>query len=234
MWIFAKTGFVSIVQDYNSDGSKLLVRARVREDLENFLLVTATTSLLEILETPESDYRYRVSMPKYEARNIVEILVAQIDYTNFKNKVHDGTIRDDVYGAVWASVGCLQPGGPYGSQLPSRQSVGGSLGKEEDDWEDDEEDDWDDDDQDWDDDEELIEDEPVRSEPQPSLPPAVMELIGPALIEGIRPLAIRADLTCSNDEHLYDLFAVAFPDIDPDDFENWEQVINEASKRFPK
>jgi hypothetical protein len=109
MWIFCKSGFVSIVRHKVWPG-KLLVRARVRADLENFVHlldeIGKTTHAIEEIE--KADYRFRtVATPRLVAAAVAQI-VADIDYPNFKNAVHGDHNRDGAYLRVWSAMHELQ------------------------------------------------------------------------------------------------------------------------------
>lgn len=110
MWIFAKTGFVSIVE-HNQLPQLLLVRARVRMDLVNFVrhCPDSKRAIKRIKKKPDHDYAYRVSLDRRFVVTAISELVASINYTNFKEEVHEGSIRDDVYMGVWSETRRLDP-----------------------------------------------------------------------------------------------------------------------------
>jgi hypothetical protein len=109
MWIFSKAGFVSIVR-HKSQPGKLIVRARVREDLERFakLLDEITGEPHAIRETPSRDYRFRTVATKQAVAQVLARQVTEIDYTNFKDAVHGDPQRDDAYMDVWSAMHRLQ------------------------------------------------------------------------------------------------------------------------------
>lgn len=109
MWIFCKSGFVSIVRHRLWPG-KLLVRARVRCDLENFvhLLDEIGDTKHAIKETKNADYRFRTVASQRLVGEAVARIVADIDYPNFKNAVHGEPNRDRAYMRVWAAMHDLQ------------------------------------------------------------------------------------------------------------------------------
>jgi len=112
MWVICARGFYSVVENRNRAG-ELLVRARVREDLE------ALRDLLpgvDVEETPERDYRFRVSVPHEDWALAVAELAREIDYPNFKDAVAErqGRERAHVYSGVWGTLLALQQGGRYG------------------------------------------------------------------------------------------------------------------------
>ena len=109
MWIFSRTGFVSIVA-HKSQPGKLVVRARVREDLEQFakLLDDITGEGHAVTETPGRDYRFRTTATKDAVAQALARQVADLDYTNFKDAVHGDPQRDSTYLDVWGAMHRLQ------------------------------------------------------------------------------------------------------------------------------
>ena len=93
MWIFLSDSFLSVVQ-HKGDPSKLLVRARLKGDIERALPGVVAE------ETPIADYRYRATVPREKFAARLAALADAIDYTNFKNSVSDPT-RKDAYMTVW-------------------------------------------------------------------------------------------------------------------------------------
>ena len=106
MWLVTTRGFYSIVEDFR-DREGLLVRARVREDLE---ALADLVPGLEVEETPERDYGFRASVTREVWASAVAQLAREIDYPNFKNAVAErqGVDRAHVYGDVWATLLELQ------------------------------------------------------------------------------------------------------------------------------
>jgi len=101
MWLFCKSGFFSAVQHAQKPGV-IHLRARFKGDLER--LFAAHGVKARITETPMRDYRYRADLKKADWTRIVAAEADAIDYTNFKNAVHDGTIRDRAYMNVWCDM----------------------------------------------------------------------------------------------------------------------------------
>jgi len=94
MWVFSKFGFFSAVCARQGDGGhgnpvdpgRIMVRARLREHLES--LVAAFPEELagvEIVQTPSTDYRYRVFVAKPVWAQVMAALVNDVDYDNFKD-----------------------------------------------------------------------------------------------------------------------------------------------------
>jgi hypothetical protein len=105
VWVFSRTGFVSIVEHKTVPG-KLIVRARVREDLEQFakLLDDITGEGHAVRETPSHDYRFRTTATKDAAAQALARQVTDLDYMNFKDAVHGDPQRDDAYLSPLANV----------------------------------------------------------------------------------------------------------------------------------
>lgn len=89
------------------DPETVLVRARVREDLEG---LHDLIDGLEVIETRERDYRWRAVVSRTAWSAALVRLAAEIDYPNFKDEVarRQGRKRADVYHGVWATLLGLQ------------------------------------------------------------------------------------------------------------------------------
>ena len=96
MWIFMSNSFLSIVQDKN-DRTKLLVRARVKGDIENVFPDA------NVYSEAGSDYKFRAKIDAVEVARAICFQVADIDYTNFKNSVPDKQ-RARAYTRVWTDM----------------------------------------------------------------------------------------------------------------------------------
>ncbi len=103
MWTFTKIGFFSVVED-RDDQTKVLIRARVREDLE---ALTKQLKLLPgnsrrgrtIYHTPNADYPFRIYTRKKDWADWLHChVLVELDYDNFKNTVPE---RMSVYHEVW-------------------------------------------------------------------------------------------------------------------------------------
>ncbi len=86
MWLFLIDGFFSVVRD-RADPKKLLVRARRREHLETHFPGH------EIHETPDNDYRFRLTTDRETVANWVGDYVRNIAYPNFKDNIRDPGYR---------------------------------------------------------------------------------------------------------------------------------------------
>lgn len=100
MWIFLNDAALSIVQD-RLDARRLLVRARVRGDVERVFPDA------DVVETPEADYRFRAFVSRAKVKKAAAAMVAAIDYPNFKGSVAE-LERHDAYMGVWSVMRSLQ------------------------------------------------------------------------------------------------------------------------------
>jgi hypothetical protein len=96
MWLFTQYGFFSVVCAREGDGSwghavdegRVMVRARLRGHLEGLKLrFPEELAGLEIVETLETDYRYRLFADKTLWTSVLQLLGEELDYDNFKSKV---------------------------------------------------------------------------------------------------------------------------------------------------
>lgn len=97
MWLFCKSGFFSAVAD-RDDPSRILVRSRFKGDIDRLF------PKAKVAHTPEADYPFRTFVQREEWEQAVLAESRVIDYTNFKNAVHDGTNRDTAYMSVWGTM----------------------------------------------------------------------------------------------------------------------------------
>lgn len=95
MWIAMNDSFVSIVQD-RKDRNSVVVRARVKEDLISLFPQQAP----DIIETDDSDYRFRLFLDKKLVADVVRQRVIGINYPNFKDSVKEGW-RKQAYMKIW-------------------------------------------------------------------------------------------------------------------------------------
>jgi len=121
MWIAALTGWYSIVRK-GGNGQQWQIRGRVRQDLLN-LIAAAKLDGQKVIETFDSDYRYRIVVDKEQLGRVFEALESSIDYPNYKSAM--GKIRGQekhlqAYHKIWAIMAGLQD--------RARQSAFGSPG----------------------------------------------------------------------------------------------------------
>jgi hypothetical protein len=110
MWLVTDRGFYSVVDKGDREGY-LCVRGRLREDLEALFELEALGKYADgIIETHDSDYRYRVYVTREDWTAAVADLASRIDYDNFKNVVarRQGHDRARAYGKVWSALYDLQ------------------------------------------------------------------------------------------------------------------------------
>lgn len=107
MWIFTKDGFFSAVKDKYCDDSDLMIRARLKIDLERML--EKIDSKAEILVIEQADYRYRVKIKAYQWVKYVGSEAADIDYDNVKGTItwHEPN-RSTAYQECWQALYRLQ------------------------------------------------------------------------------------------------------------------------------
>lgn len=106
MWVTTTRGFFSVVAHHDLP-DMVLVRARVREDLE---ALGELVGSLEIEHTPQRDYALRAVVPRERWLAGLALLAAEIDYPNFKSAVAErqGHGRAAVYARVWFALTELQ------------------------------------------------------------------------------------------------------------------------------
>jgi hypothetical protein len=102
MWIALPFGFFSIVA-HRDKPDRLLVRARVRADIESF--AARLTHARQVRETPEADYPYRLTASRRAVARMLEHFTHdELTYDNFKARVGhaQGAEREAVYAELWA------------------------------------------------------------------------------------------------------------------------------------
>lgn len=106
MWLFTPQGFYSVVA-HRRDPEKLLVRARVRADLE---ALREQAPDLRIFSDRGADYRWRAVIRRAEWVAAIAQLASEIDYDNFKSTVAErqGHERSRIYSHVWGELLTLQ------------------------------------------------------------------------------------------------------------------------------
>jgi len=112
MWLFTTDGFYSAVEDKH-DPSFILVRTRTAQDAANLQdRLAAIRCHVEVEATPHADYGWRLLVPRLMWAIYLQNAVEAIDYTNFKDKVHEvqGQKRSDLYLDVWSTLWDLQHG----------------------------------------------------------------------------------------------------------------------------
>lgn len=113
MWLITTFGFYSIVEKNDQRGSgNLTIRARVRADLEA-LRDKYLPDMGEIIETHNSDYRFRAVAKREAICAAFAAAMSDINYHNFKDEVarKQGRARSQIYHDVWSDLYKLQARG---------------------------------------------------------------------------------------------------------------------------
>ena len=101
MWIFMNDAMLSIVQYSVRDTFNLMVRARVKGDIERVF------PRAKVITGKGTDYQFRAIVSRrVVAAKMVE-RITDIDYANFKNSVRDDD-RHDAYLRVWETMVAYQ------------------------------------------------------------------------------------------------------------------------------
>jgi hypothetical protein len=118
MWIITTQGFLSVVQNLRSTspGDALLVRGRVREDLDDFADFAARHGdRPAVSATPHADYGYRLTTSRELLASYLAAQVGALDYPNFKARVGEGhPRRANIYMRVWDALRDLRKIGAKG------------------------------------------------------------------------------------------------------------------------
>jgi hypothetical protein len=103
MWLFTQYGFYSVVcaRDLHGNATRVdpntfMVRARSRSHLESLQKRFPQLASLAIGETTNTDYRFRIVVPKPVWIEVTQELTAEIDYGNFKDRAYSQS-GDDRY-----------------------------------------------------------------------------------------------------------------------------------------
>lgn len=94
MWIFTKSGLLSIVE-YKPSPQYLQVRARQSHHITDIFPGTVP------LYTPDADYHWRIYAAKDIVAERIERLIMDIDYPNFKDAANDDL--KNAYLSVWSA-----------------------------------------------------------------------------------------------------------------------------------
>ena len=109
MWLFTTIGFFSVVA-HADDPRTILIRARVREDLDELRVHHLPD--LEIVEGAGTDYAFRAFVSRDEGEHVAQQLAQSVDYPNFKTAVAErhSDERAHRYYEVWRVMHRLQSG----------------------------------------------------------------------------------------------------------------------------
>lgn len=107
MWIVTAKGFLSVVsnRDEQTPENALLVRSRVREDIEDYagFVEGRTSTCPQIIEIPQADYEHRCTTSRELFAKYLEQHAMAIDYPNFKSEVAKTSVpQARIYERVWA------------------------------------------------------------------------------------------------------------------------------------
>jgi hypothetical protein len=112
MWLFTRYGFFSVTVS-SVDPGTMQIRARDRGHLERLIeRFPGELGAAAILETKDSDYRFRLIVKRSEWPTLAARLAADIDYGNFKSDAAKrfGTKSEYVHALhdVWGTMHGLQ------------------------------------------------------------------------------------------------------------------------------
>lgn len=106
MWLYTSVGFFSIVRNTRThkESAALVVRARVRSDLEKLRRIVPGMSPIE--EHFAKDYSFRCYVSRQIFADMLSRLVFHLQYRNFKEEVKriQGKRRHDIYERVWRAT----------------------------------------------------------------------------------------------------------------------------------
>ncbi len=107
MWVITRHGFYSAVQ-HRDDGGQILVRARVRSDLDAMLALLGRDS--EVVSDPCADYRFRTTIERGAWAAFLAAEAAGVDYESHAKEAMAGSDRRryDAYLDCWAALARLQ------------------------------------------------------------------------------------------------------------------------------
>ena len=100
MWLYTKLEFFSIVHKPPCKKDELLVRTRCREGLEALSKKLSQSSDFKgtRIESKDSDYAYRMVVPRSTLAPFMAAMVMNLDYANFKATIpHSDHLRHDAY-----------------------------------------------------------------------------------------------------------------------------------------
>ena len=100
MWLFAKDGFLSIVQ-HRDQPDVLMVRARVAGDIEHYF------PDVTVIRKDDADYLYRAFIPRVKVADVVRDMVLNIPSGGFKSTIADKR-REAYYLSVWDTMAEMQ------------------------------------------------------------------------------------------------------------------------------
>jgi hypothetical protein len=110
MWIFTTTGFYTVAEN-TKDRNTVLVRARVKKDLEDFRDVYVRPDQDAKITYHETyDYPYRMILPKNIFAEAMALTALDVNYPKFKEAVakRQGRSRANFYTMLWGHLTRLE------------------------------------------------------------------------------------------------------------------------------
>lgn len=122
MWVFTKYGFFSAVcarqgsgrRGQPVDSDRMMIRARDRGHLEALQKrFSALLGACDVQESSDTDYAFRIFIPKAVWSQVLATLAEEVDYDNFKSAVaryqgKAGTAYEHSLHDVWSVMHKLQ------------------------------------------------------------------------------------------------------------------------------
>lgn len=121
MWLFTKYGFYSAVCARRGDGAhgqpidpeRVMVRARLRSHLEALQARFESLRDCELQASSDTDYAFRLFVPKAVWGDVTAALALEMDYDNFKSEVAEhqgraGAAYEQALHDVWSVMHRLQ------------------------------------------------------------------------------------------------------------------------------
>lgn len=100
MWVMTTRGFYSVVQ-HRDEPTKVMVRARCQDDINNLCELIVRDQRTDPFETPNADYPWRIVTTAVGWTSALTQMSLGIDYDNFKSAVKDDA-HHDAYLGVWS------------------------------------------------------------------------------------------------------------------------------------
>lgn len=101
MWIFTRDGFYSVAATKFCKPGDVAVRARKKEHIES--LMSRHGIQADILTFPDSDYRFRIQIPREQWAKVMGDEAAAIDYSSFKDAMANAGASADYLRAMFAT-----------------------------------------------------------------------------------------------------------------------------------
>jgi hypothetical protein len=116
MWLFTVHGLLSATRS-PQDPSKVQIRARTKSTIDAIaqILTSIDGQIQSVIETNQSDYRYRLITTPDQWAQLARLLAAEVTYPNFKDEVHRRQDKKylEVCHRVWGLGATLDDGGTH-------------------------------------------------------------------------------------------------------------------------